>query len=467
MSFFGEDENNKHAPRAFTEAEKGSGKSIFIPAIANFSAQYNLQAIAIALVLMDPLYPNSDSGHAWVKSVADSVVFAGAILGQLCLGAAGDILGRDNAMLLTLAFTAFGALGSGVASWGDDTTVYIIVCTSRFVLGMGVGGVYPLSATKALEESQEGEDGAQRVSWAFFWQTPGVMGPYAVALLMYVLTDDPSLRFRVVLGLGAVPAFIVWSNELLSRWQEGAKPPPVNPVSSSELWKSLWEREHWVKLVGTGGTWFLWDFLYYGTTLSSPLIMKATFGDSDTVLPDCWQNIVAAAMGIPGVLAAIYVGPMVGMRWLQIYGFWLLGGVYIVMGLLFQLVPDSHTLLFVAYCALQFALNWGPNLSTFVLPSETYPAEVRCTFNGASACMGKAGALIGSAIFKPINDAWGIHIVFYICTGVCLVSIWATHTFVHETRPEFQDGAGEGGGKERLMHPQGLEDLDRIRNPAM
>ena len=47
---------------------------------------------------------------------------------------------------------------------------------------------------QALEESQEGEDGAQRVSWAFFWQTPGVMGPYAVALLMYVLTDDPSLR---------------------------------------------------------------------------------------------------------------------------------------------------------------------------------------------------------------------------------------------------------------------------------
>lgn len=466
MSFLGDAGNTKYSsPVSFTEKRKG--KSIFIPAIANFSAQYNLQAIAIALVLMDPLYPNSDPGDAWVKSVADSVVFAGAILGQLCLGAAGDIIGRDNAMLLTLAFTALGALGSATTSWGDDTTVYSSICASRFLLGMGVGGVYPLSATKALEESQEGEDGAQRVSWAFFWQTPGVMGPYAVALLMYVLTDDPSLRFRVVLGLGAVPAFIVFGSELLSRCLGGAKAGPVKPVSSSELWKSLWEREHWVKLLGTGGTWFLWDFLYYGTTLSSPTIMKATFGDSDTVLPDCWQNIVAAAMGIPGVLAAIYMGPVLGMRRLQIYGFWLLGGVYIVMGLLFQLVPDSHALLFGAYCALQFALNWGPNLSTFVLPSETYPTEVRCTFNGASACMGKAGALIGSAIFKPINDAWGIHVVFYICTGVCLVSIWATHTFVHETRPELQDGVVESGGQERLMHPQGLEDLDRIRNPAM
>jgi len=52
MSFLGEDENNKHAPRAFTEAEKGSGKSIFIPAIANFSAQYNLQVWLIVSCLL-------------------------------------------------------------------------------------------------------------------------------------------------------------------------------------------------------------------------------------------------------------------------------------------------------------------------------------------------------------------------------------------------------------------------------
>lgn len=45
------------------------------------------------------------------------------------------------------------------------------------------------------------------------------------------------------------------------------------------------------------------------------------------------------------------------------------------------------------------ALNYGPNISTFVFCSEIFPSEVRTTMNGAAAGMGKAGAVLGSAIF--------------------------------------------------------------------
>ena len=79
-------------------------------------------------------------------------------------------------MLLTLSLTALGALLSALASWGSTDTVYIIICASRFLMGMGVGGVYPLSATKAAEETGEGDDSQLRVSWCFFWQTPGESG---------------------------------------------------------------------------------------------------------------------------------------------------------------------------------------------------------------------------------------------------------------------------------------------------
>jgi len=63
----------------------------------------NLQSIAIALVIMDPVYPNDkNSGHGWITSVASSVVFAGCVCGQLVLGLLGDVLGRCGGVPLFL-----------------------------------------------------------------------------------------------------------------------------------------------------------------------------------------------------------------------------------------------------------------------------------------------------------------------------------------------------------------------------
>lgn len=94
------------------------------------------------------------------------------------MGYAGDILGRNTAMLMTLSLVCVGALSSSLLSWGSPSTIYLIVILSRFVLGIGAGGVYPLSATKAAEDDGHGHGGAVNIyaaSWAFFWQVPGTM----------------------------------------------------------------------------------------------------------------------------------------------------------------------------------------------------------------------------------------------------------------------------------------------------
>ncbi|RYG66426.1 hypothetical protein EON64_09770 [archaeon] len=98
------------------------------------------------------------------------------------MGYLGDMLGRNAAMVLTLSLVVFGALLSCVAPYGSPTTVYSIIIAARFVLGIGAGGVYPLSATKAAEDSGSGEGvNLKAASWAFFWQQPGAM------VSMYVL----------------------------------------------------------------------------------------------------------------------------------------------------------------------------------------------------------------------------------------------------------------------------------------
>ena len=44
-----------------------------------------------------------------------------------------------------------------------------------------------ISAVKSAEGSSEGEHSGKRVGWGFFWQTPGSMAPYVVALLLLQL----------------------------------------------------------------------------------------------------------------------------------------------------------------------------------------------------------------------------------------------------------------------------------------
>ena len=132
--------------------------SKIITALGNFSVQYNFQAIAIALLVMSEVVCTSTEANckdgkqdAWVSATSSAVVFAGAIFGQCGMGYLGDALGRDQAMTITLSLAATGALLSAVVSIDSTqpTLTYLSIVISRFVLGIGLGGVYPLSGQSA------------------------------------------------------------------------------------------------------------------------------------------------------------------------------------------------------------------------------------------------------------------------------------------------------------------------------
>lgn len=146
--------------------------------------QYNFQSIAIALILMSVQQCTLDDDSeckegeqaVWVRSTATATVFVGAMTGQLVMGSAGDVLGRTAAMTLTLSMVVIGAVLSAAAAYGPATAVYLVVIIARFILGIGVGGVYPLSATKASEDAgNKGITDPTAAAWAFFWQVPGSM----------------------------------------------------------------------------------------------------------------------------------------------------------------------------------------------------------------------------------------------------------------------------------------------------
>ena len=86
-------------------------------------------------------------------------------------------------------------------------------------------------------------------------------------------------------------------------------------------------------------------------------------------------------------------------------------------------------ILYGCYCLLNFTLNAGPSVTTFVLPSATYPREMRSTMNGLSSAAGKLGAVLGTEVLPILKLNYNLNVVLYFCFCVCvfggLLTEWA------------------------------------------
>jgi PHS family inorganic phosphate transporter-like MFS transporter len=88
-------------------------------------------------------------------------------------GVLGDKFGRKGAYGWTLAIMIVMTILSATASWGDQATFIGLFVTWRFLLGIGIGGDYPLSAVITSEYTPKNIRGAMvaavfsmQVRWA-------------------------------------------------------------------------------------------------------------------------------------------------------------------------------------------------------------------------------------------------------------------------------------------------------------
>jgi PHS family inorganic phosphate transporter-like MFS transporter len=433
--------------------------STLITSLGNFGVQMNYQAIAIALIVMtaevctldDDSECKEGEQEAWVTSTLTATVFAGSILGQLTMGYAGDLLGRDFAMIFTLSIAAFSAIASAVLPQGDPHSVYTILLTCRFLLGIGVGGVYPLSATKAAEDAAYGEGGKtnnRSAARSFFWQAPGSMVPWLLALVVVPTAMSTSMEWRFLLGVGAIPVLMAIGLCFYELHLKGLKnlektdskdmiPKPVIHVAPS-VFVLLSDPVMIKKLIGTGGAWFIFDVCYYGVGLfGGQILASLKTTDDDDITSDksivliSWQQAVALGCGIPAYLASNYCIKHWGMKRTQTAGFIITSVCFVVMAVSFYpLKENSPATLYFFYCLLLFSLCFGPNVTTYVLPASVYDKEVRATMNGVSAACGKSGAVVGAYFFGAVASVIGYPAVMCMCAALSLVGALVTQKYI-------------------------------------
>ena len=234
------------------------------------------------------------------------------------MGYLGDILGRNIAMMLTLSTACFAGVCSATLPTGSPTSVYITIIICRFILGAGLGGVYPLSAAKAAEDGanedhlenvranrqkscHENNDpgdsavthggnfnsshkellaGTLQSAMAFFWQVPGSMTPWALAYALSFKSLTVDTTWRLLLGLGSIPAALVVALSIFEikcnsyqmtvvcttqeldtdskRSRESAKDVKLAAIFHA----AFRSKDIWFKVLYTGGGWFLYDVCF-------------------------------------------------------------------------------------------------------------------------------------------------------------------------------------------------------------
>lgn len=172
---------------------------------------YDLFVINLVLRLLREQYPQyADSGmlHAYEGAVASSALF-GSIVGQLVAGSLADVIGRKKIFVATALLITIGSLGSSISSNHEYLTVYGNISMWRFVLGIGVGGEYPLAATVTSESSSAGRRGSIMAA-VFAMQGVGALLSVLVVILCLGIGCSSGFTWRFALAFGAVPAMLAF-----------------------------------------------------------------------------------------------------------------------------------------------------------------------------------------------------------------------------------------------------------------
>lgn len=290
------------------------------------------------------------------------------------------------------------------------------------------------------------------------------------------------MQYAILVGLGAIPSsivvFLTWDqlrNELSVRSEvQNVEDAPgsgsrqmFNPCRrrigyrrishTSFIMDAIRSRSCWRKFAGTGLSWFFFDIVYFGIAFNLPEILSQVFGKGESLMSDSWRNAFVSSMGIPGVVLAIrMMEPMGGPKPLQAWGFVSIGIASAFLAAFFRSGDNVGNIerwgAFAVCCSLICALNWGCNVSTYVLPIETFPKEVRSTFHGWSAGMGKLGALLGSFFLTELNSI-SASLTFALCTLCCGLGLCVTYLFVDPPRSNtfFVLKQGDLNDNERYM----------------
>jgi MFS family permease len=416
-------------------------KIMFISGMGFFTDAYDLFIIGVVVAILKTQWTLS-TGQV---SLLNSTTLAASAVGAVIFGRVADILGRKKIYGFEVLILAIGAIASALSP------NYIVLLISRAVLGIGIGGDYPVSATIMSEYSGKRARG-KMVGLVFAMQGAGlVVGPL-IAVILLATHVPMDVTWRLLLGLGAIPGLAVFylrrqihetprfahagGDPDEARAAIGAATGAANvrgrkPPSKARQKQTVLEGfstlarspRMLIWLIGTAGTWALLDFAYYGNTISSPEVLKVINPHGSLLQNTLLQLAIFVVFALPGYALAIRLLDSTGRKSIQCFGFTMMAVAFLLIGIV-PGIATSVVPFVILFGASYFFTEFGPNTTTFVYPAEIFPVNVRTTAHGISAATGKLGAFAGAFLFPVmLASSSGLRGAEIVAGVVCVLGL--------------------------------------------
>ncbi len=407
---------------------------------------YDIMIIGAVLLLLKPVWHLDAHAVGWLGSAALAGAFAGALIG----GRIADHFGRKAIYLIDLITFFFAAILCASA-WNITSLVIF-----RFLLGVGIGADYPLSATYMAEFMPTVKRGGV-ITWTFGLWTAGAI---FAGLVGFTLVHLGPWAWRLMFLVGAVPALlVVWLRRSLPespRWYLRRGEVEKAAQVLQQLVPGLTDSQISTTLAAQGPTihtptvpvrvlfgrrflratlfvclpWFMMDLVGYYVTIYIPQILgHLGFHGSPSKL---LGSMILSASFLIGYIPLALLVDKIGRVWPQILGF-IGGGVGLAIvgltalqsptktvthgGQVEQVAMFSTTAIVIMFAGMlisQILNSFGPGNTTYLLASEVYPTDVRATGHGFASAFSRLGA-VASTFFLP---------VFEQHTGTPVLMLW-------------------------------------------
>uniref|UniRef100_D8Q5L8 Major facilitator superfamily (MFS) profile domain-containing protein n=1 Tax=Schizophyllum commune (strain H4-8 / FGSC 9210) TaxID=578458 RepID=D8Q5L8_SCHCM len=438
-------------------------KVAMVAGVGFFTDAYDIFAINIASKMLGYVYGsralNSDQDLG-IKVATP----CGTFFGQLLFGYLADHLGRKRMYGVELMIIIIATFAQALSGHAPAVGIIGALVVWRFIMGVGIGGDYPLSAVISSEFASTKIRG-RLMTAVFAFQGWGNFCAALVALIVTAAYKDSILGdntatmdhvdycWRILIGLGCVPGCVALYFRLtipetprytmdIERNVQQAADDITNVLTTgkfkhdedvvmqrAEAPKASWAdfRHHFSQwsnlkvLIGAAWSWFALDIAFYGLGLNSSIILDAIgFGSpkstgTQRIYDDMYNvsvgNLILSAAGlIPGYWVSFLFIDSWGRKPIQLMGFTMLTILFIIMGFGYDKLTETSgakkAFVFL-YCLANFFQNFGPNTTTFVVPGEVFPTRYRSTAHGISAASGKLGAIIAQVGFAQLKDIGG------------------------------------------------------------
>lgn len=392
----------------------------------------------------------------------------GSVIGQFGFGYLADSLGRKAVYGKELVLIIVATILSISTPTGTLSPNHCLIYLAMFriLLGIGVGGDYPMSASVTSDRSNLRKRGTM-LAYIFSNQGWGsFVGSLATIIVLAIYKGAIEGRheiskvdgvWRILVGLSLIPAFGTLYQRLTlpesNRYNASKtlrqvpdsqddvdelkkeEQPKVEVVEVKEIIKQkahfrefliyFSEWRHAKILIGTCTCWFLLDIAFYGINLNQNVVLQqigfaGTTGSQWTRLFKIGLgNLIITALGfVPGYWATVLTIEILGRKWIQIQGF-------LIAALLLAVIAGkfhdlSKPAFIVCFALLQFFFNFGANSTTYCYPAEVFPTRFRASAHGMSAAAGKAGAIISALVFNTLSKKIGTPNVLWIFFGCCI-----------------------------------------------